>query len=307
MRHDWIDDILAVIDTGSFARAAELRHVTQSAFARRIEAIEAQVGGPLFDRNRKPIALRAEAQTLEAGLRRTRQAEIAMLQEVAEVATGGASLTLACMHAITTTISPGLIHGLSAAGLEPVRIRSVNRDECLFLLLSGEADLAVTYAPAGAPTEGGDGFAERRIGEDVLMPVARPGAAFSDDGVLLVIAYPSDAFLGTLVERLWRGLPAETVIRRRAETSLTLAAYRYVLDGMGAAWLPVSLIGEDLADGRLQRVEGVGPDLPLEVRIIRRSVPSRRVAMKAWEVILDGSEGLPERPAHGIEPLGRAE
>ncbi|MFU8778000.1 MAG: helix-turn-helix domain-containing protein, partial [Roseovarius sp.] len=50
MRLEWLDDILAVADAGSLARAAEIRHVSQSAFTRRLRAIEDTLGVPLFDR-----------------------------------------------------------------------------------------------------------------------------------------------------------------------------------------------------------------------------------------------------------------
>ncbi|MGB3147248.1 MAG: LysR family transcriptional regulator, partial [Paracoccaceae bacterium] len=35
MRLEWLEDILAIAETGSFAVAAERRHRTQSAFSRR--------------------------------------------------------------------------------------------------------------------------------------------------------------------------------------------------------------------------------------------------------------------------------
>ena len=57
MRLEWLDDILAGADAGSLARAAEIRHVSQSAFTRRLRAIEEALGVPLFDRRRKPVVL----------------------------------------------------------------------------------------------------------------------------------------------------------------------------------------------------------------------------------------------------------
>ncbi len=39
MRLEWIEDILCVIDTGSFTQAAQKRHLTQPAFTRRIHGI----------------------------------------------------------------------------------------------------------------------------------------------------------------------------------------------------------------------------------------------------------------------------
>lgn len=47
----WFEDCAALADTLHFSRAAELRHVTQPAFSRRIQALEEWVGTPLFTRN----------------------------------------------------------------------------------------------------------------------------------------------------------------------------------------------------------------------------------------------------------------
>ena len=67
MRLEWRDDILAVADAGSLARAAVLRHVSQSALTRRLRAIEAALGQPLFERRRQPLTLLPEvAQHLPA-------------------------------------------------------------------------------------------------------------------------------------------------------------------------------------------------------------------------------------------------
>ena len=40
MRLEWLEDILAIAQTGSFSGAAERRNLTQSAFSRRIRQIE---------------------------------------------------------------------------------------------------------------------------------------------------------------------------------------------------------------------------------------------------------------------------
>ena len=54
--------------TGHFSRAAELSHISQPAFSRRIKAIEDWVGVALVDRSRHPVTLTsAGSQMLEAG------------------------------------------------------------------------------------------------------------------------------------------------------------------------------------------------------------------------------------------------
>lgn len=48
IRH--LEHLLAVADTGSFSRAADKCHVTQSALSRSIQALESELGAPLIDR-----------------------------------------------------------------------------------------------------------------------------------------------------------------------------------------------------------------------------------------------------------------
>lgn len=312
MRYDWIEDILAVIETGSFSRAADRRRITQSAFARRIDTIEQHLGGALFDRRRKPVALFPQARALEPGLRQLRQMQASILQEAAQIALGGGpSVTLACQHAITATFSPRLVRAISMAGLEPVRVRAGNRDECLVMLLSGEADLVVSYAFPGQPTDIGSGFVEHTIGRDTLLPVGVNAIARDAGGILRVVAYPADVFFGAVVQRqLWPLLPPGTVLKHRAETALTLAAYRYALAGIGVAWLPRSLVEEDLAAGRLVRVQDAGPDCDLEVRLVRLASPVRPATLSVWAMAMGAQmdlERLPDLAPDGVEPVGRTE
>src|SRR6267154_6727521 len=57
MEFAWLEDFLALVDSGNFSRAAELRHVTQPAFSRRIRALENWVGAALFTRTTHGVAL----------------------------------------------------------------------------------------------------------------------------------------------------------------------------------------------------------------------------------------------------------
>jgi LysR family transcriptional regulator, hypochlorite-specific transcription factor HypT len=57
MELKWLDDYIALIDSGSFSAAAARRHVSQPAFSRRIQMLEEWLGVTLIDRTRKPLQL----------------------------------------------------------------------------------------------------------------------------------------------------------------------------------------------------------------------------------------------------------
>lgn len=63
MEFKWLDDFMSLRDLGNFSAAAQARHVTQSAFSRRIQALEVWVGVILFDRTSYPIELTEHGKT----------------------------------------------------------------------------------------------------------------------------------------------------------------------------------------------------------------------------------------------------
>ena len=62
MKQLWIEDFLTLVEAGTFSRAAALRHVTQPAFSRRIQLLEAWLGVELVDRSIQPMRLTAVAE-----------------------------------------------------------------------------------------------------------------------------------------------------------------------------------------------------------------------------------------------------
>lgn len=268
MRLEWLDDILAVADSGSLARAAEARHVSQSAFTRRLRVIEATLGTALLDRRRKPATLRPEiaAQLPEMRSLATR---LRRLRDGLARDAGARGLTLACQHATTTTHSPAIVDILTAGGGRTVRVRSDNRAECLLRLLSAEADLALVYVVPGiAPLPSDRAFDRVSLGHERLLPVASPDLALTGD--LPYVGYPDDVFLGQVVARaILPRIAATRRLRRRAETALTLAAHEYARRGIGLAWLPQSMVAADLTAGRLIGLDDTLPATVMDVCLIR--------------------------------------
>ncbi len=53
----WLEDFISLANTGSFSEAATHRNISQSAFSRRIHALENWLGTPLVDRHTHPVTL----------------------------------------------------------------------------------------------------------------------------------------------------------------------------------------------------------------------------------------------------------
>lgn len=273
MRLEWIDDILAVLDCGSLAQAAEKRMLTQSAFTRRVRTIEDSIGANLFDRRRKPVLLMPGVETLEPELREI-SARLHKLRQTLKAANdrSGKPLTFVCQHALTTTMSPQVVRAATKDGETSVRVRSGNQDECLMQLLSKEVDLAIMYAlPKEAPSEISSAFETVNLGEDLLVPVCAPSLRdAASSAVIPIVAYPADVFLGQVFARMISPrLPQGTTTLPIAETALTLAMLQLARSEIGIAWLPLTLVANSLTQSDLIRVDDALPVQSLQIKMVR--------------------------------------
>jgi LysR family transcriptional regulator, hypochlorite-specific transcription factor HypT len=312
MRLEWIDDILAVLDGGSLARAAEIRFLSQSAFTRRVRLIEDNIGTTLFDRRRKPVVLLPGVQALEPELRDL-SVRLNKLKQTMRTASdqAGKTINFICQHALTTTVSPQVVRALKADGETSVRVRSGNQDECLIQLISKKVDFAIMYALPGDTTpEPGNAFEAVTLRSDLLIPVATPKLLDEAVGTVLpTISYPPEVFLGQVFARMISPrLPKDATAVVIAETALTLAMLQLVLTDIGMAWLPHSLVVDHLTQNRLVQLDDVLPAQPLTIRMVRLSEAHTEHAEQVWQHLAEhlqfraGRKYLPDDATSLVQP-----
>ncbi|PZQ97226.1 MAG: hypothetical protein DI533_16045 [Cereibacter sphaeroides] len=295
MRLEWLEDILAVAETGSFGEAAERRHLTQSAFSRRMRNIEDYMGVELFDRSRKPIQLRPTTEDQRDRITRL-SSELRQLVTDLRRADRRSSnrIVIASQHALTATLTPAILDGILGGGAEIfMRLRSANLDGCFALLLSRQADIAIVYRLPGEQHPISAGYIETAlIGVDRLLPVYAMAKVSELNerfalGRLPYIAYPSDVFLGQVMERkIAPRLHRITDPVPNAETALTLAALEMAVAGVAVAWVPETLARPGIEAGRLADLSETLPHVELEITAVRLVGAAGQVEDRAWAHLL---------------------
>lgn len=138
--------LLAVIDTGSFEKAAATLHLTPSAVSQRISALEAELGLPLIIRS-KPCRTTAAGQRLVQYLRRSRLLEDEFLADSGEGAAGLLSVPIAVNNdTLATWLLPGLAPFLAAENIL-LDIALDDQDHTYHLLSQGLALAGVSSEP----------------------------------------------------------------------------------------------------------------------------------------------------------------
>ncbi|TAL87931.1 MAG: LysR family transcriptional regulator [Candidimonas sp.] len=283
MKQLWIEDFLTLVDAGTFSRAAALRHVTQPAFSRRIQSLEAWLGVDLVDRRSQPMRLTAVAlqhvPQFRALLRDFSQLRSGMHAE----GNGLMRVVLATQHSLTMTRVPALIQEIQKKDKSThridFRVRSENRDECTALFIRGEADLLLcmeeqedllcalmpdasrlslgheTLVPLSAPTKAGKALHTPRAGQQLKL-----------------LAFPPDSFLGRVTYKSSLGTLFQLYNVDVVHESLFLAGIKeMLLAGLGMAWLPESLVERELKSGTLVNLSSSLKTIKLPLGLYRSS------------------------------------
>ena len=311
MEARWLEDFLSVARTGSFSLSAAERHITQSAFSRRIKSLEQWVGVALIDRSSYPTRLTPAGQRFQAAAREATAALLTTRQELRQAARADRRLLrIAIQHSLASGFLARWLATLPLASDDLlVQVRADNLHDCVRDLEEGNVDLLVCYTHPGLPLQiSAERYPSLTLAQDILTPVSkagtdgrpmhalRPGAA----GAVPWLSYSADAQLGRVAALAIDSAEPPLAVHPVFESALVEALRATALAGLGVAWLPGSLIADDLNLKRLVRAGPVSLDVPLRVRVFaERSLLAGRLRV-LWDCARELAADLPEAdpPTH---------
>ncbi len=301
MELNWLEDFLSLARTKSFSRSAEERNVTQSAFSRRIQALERWVGAPLVDRSIFPSRLTKEGEAFRATAEQAVR-DLTRARDHARSTRRRAENTImfSATHSLALSFFPAWLKRV-ASDTGPIDAQMVadNMHNCVQNLTEGVCDFLICYSHPDFPLLiDRDRFPSRRLADDRLVPVSAP----TDDGraqyrlpgspehPLPYLGYDADSFLGRAVDDLLAGADRPCHFVRQYQDSLAGALAAMARAGHGIAWVPAGLAAEDLAMGRLQLAGGSEWDVPLGIEIHRARERSRPRVDALWARLSTGGQ-----------------
>ena len=299
MELTWLEDFLTLVDCGNFSRAAERRNITQPAFSRRVRALEAWVGTPLFDRDTHRVVVTAAGERFRSTAEETLRRLYVGREDAKETAQALAdTLKFASTHSLSLTFFPEWLRSVEdIAPLEaPVRLVADTRTACERIMLQGGAQFLLChhhYAAASVLDQ--EQFRSLPLGDDVLIPVSAPDRdnpkkprfqlSGSATEQLPHLAYSPESGMGRIVAATQgiSGIPASLSPTFTSHVALVLAAM--ARDGRGIAWSPASLVAGDIAAGRLVPAGEESWNIQIEIRLFRPRSRQSPAAEKFWSRI----------------------
>jgi DNA-binding transcriptional LysR family regulator len=270
METKWLEDFVSLAETRSFSRSAQLRHVTQPAFSRRIQALEAWAGTDLVDRSSYPTRLTPAGETLYAQsleMLQSLQTTRAMLR--GHAAAGQDVIEFAVPHTLAFTFFPAWVSSLREKfGPIKSRLIALNVHDAVMRLVEGSCDVLIAYHHPSQPFQlDADRYEMVTLGQETLAPYCKPDAngepMFRLPGraghPLPYLGYAPGAYLGRVTELILKQASTAIHLDRVYETDMAEGLKVMALEGHGVAFLPYSAVKKELRSRRL--VSAASPEV----------------------------------------------
>ena len=310
METKWLEDFVSLAETRSFSRSATLRHVTQPAFSRRIQALEAWAGTDLVDRSSYPTRLTPAGETLYAQSLEMLQA----LQTTRAMLRGHASagqdvIEFAVPHTLAFTFFPAWVSSLREKfGPIKSRLIALNVHDAVMRLVEGSCDLLIAYHHPSQPFQlDADRYEMVTLGQETMAPYCKsdahgdpmfklPGRAGQP---LPYLGYAPGAYLGRVTELILKQAGTAIHLDRVYETDMAEGLKVMAMEGHGVAFLPYSAVKKELRSRRLVNAapaELKGLEIAMEVRAYREKpvgqVASKGTAQALWSYLTGTSSAI---------------
>ena len=287
METKWLEDFVSLAETRSFSRSAQLRHVTQPAFSRRIQSLEAWAGTDLVDRSAYPTRLTPAGETLyDQALEVLQALQSTRALMRGHTAAGQDVIEFAVPHTLAFTFFPAWVSGLRE-NFGPIKSRliALNVHDAVLRLVEGSCDLLIAYHHPSQPYQlDADRYEMVSLGQEVVAPYVRPGP---DGGPLFrlpgspgqplpYLGYAPGAYLGQMVELILKQCGTAIHFDRVYETDMAEGLKAMALEGHGVAFLPFSAVEKDLTANKLVPAAPAalrGLQITMDVRAYRERPP----------------------------------
>lgn len=291
----WLEDFLSLAETRSFSRSAELRHVTQPAFSRRIRALEAWLGADLIDRTSYPTRLTTAGEAFKTQA----SAILAHVNNARALVRGKVPLPsdtieFALPHALSLTLFPQWLAEVEKRiGKLSCRLIAGNVHDAVMALVEGGCDLLMCYHhsqhPIGLDL---DRYETLTIGREQVRPYAKAGKAREPlfqlpgrrDAPLPFLAYAPNAYLRRVVDLILEHAPC--FLAEHYETDMAEGLKAMALEGHGIAFLPESAVRRELRSRQLAVAGDERWAMELDIRVYRERRNAKPAVERLWSYLV---------------------
>lgn len=259
-----LETLCVVAETGSFSQAGARLHLAQSTVTTHIQALEQELGVPLFNRLPRQVTLTERGRTLLVYAQRLLALEAEMVAVVSGTETAGGSLTIGASETVLTYRLPALLQTYRERyPAVELRLRPFSYSELLDRLREGSIDVAFLF---DQPLQSQSLHIQSLLAEPLSL-VAAPGHPLTNGIAVTPADLENQAILFTEQSCGYRTMFEHTLAAEgvRPSTNLEFRSVegikQCVIAGLGVTLLPEVAVRKECAAGKLLRLPWSGPEL----------------------------------------------
>ena len=289
-----LEDLLAFIELRNITLAANRRNISQPAYSRRLKAIEASCEVALVDRSGRPSvptraleAMRVELEMALAGLKRVSKS-FSRNSDLIQ------TISIAAIHSLSVGPLPVAINKIEEHVEKlGIRIHSANQDICFRLLMTEEVSVMLAYETIDQQLQAPLDLVKKTIvTTDQLVPVCsykfkkQLKDRIANSESISLITYPPDIFLGKL---MYNDVLVHSthVFSQKLVAGMTSVVSTAVSAGLGVAWIPASVIKQELHNKTLLIIDEPGfPKVDLTIAMLQLRRKETQNLNQLWSALV---------------------
>ena len=294
MDTNWLTDFLVLSKTGSFSQAAEERHITQSAFSRRIRALENWLGTDLFDRTSYPVKLTVDGKVFHSTAQNIlRELQLNRVEFQRRNASAAPDIRIAAATTLALSFVPEWLQQLKAAcGDFSVSIDTYDFGEMIEMLADWKMDLVVMFHHPQVPTVlDADDFDFITLGKDImhlctaLNEKGEPAYDINNpprDG-LEYVGYGLTGYFSRIEDLIFsRMIPQDPKFVCTAQSGTCEFMKKLAIYEQKMLWLPASSAYDSVRKGEIALADNRKFDTELEIWVCKKRAVKSPLVQKIW-------------------------
>ncbi|WP_262695662.1 LysR family transcriptional regulator [Kordiimonas aquimaris] len=285
----WIEDFLHLVETKNFSLAAEKRCVTQSAYSRRIRALENWIGAELFDRSSIPIKITEQGQKFLPYAEKV-LADINQIQAKFRPHSNPIKneIKIITQHSLMLHFLPDFFMSFDFKNTKMNVTSNLNSFESYFEdITTGSSDLFISYEVPDLHKKliAVPHIKSIVVGSENMVPVV--SSQFKDkfnwetSGTIPHLTLNNRAFITAIVrDKLMEHYEKLDTVY---EANLSESLLQMAKQGKGVTWLPYCVCKNELDAGNIMVLEGPNLVVPSNIIAYVNSKNADTVTRKLWQ------------------------
>ncbi len=265
MELSWLNTFIMAAQCGNFRKTAELLFISQPSVSVHIKQLERELGVELFERDNRKVKLTEEGKRYLEHARKLMEVYQNGIEDLQSIKQGySTKLSLAISPLLADTIVPYILKKYLKQHPEiEISVKIIESTDIEAAVLNEEVDLGLSCLN----TVHSDLICEQLYNHKVVLVTSHDGMDFEsalplDEETVLTSSYlfthNHHAYWDYLCRMVKRNFPTVKMMK----VSQVHITKRFIMEGLGVSFLPVSTVRRELLEGRMLEVPCTTFEMP---------------------------------------------